>query len=215
MEPVPSFPELLRYYGEKSGTPVDISRIRYHRVFVSTRVVIIRHRNVTGQPGNSIVSRALNRRLLVEALADANGLTLRKVDICAAAPTAQTALFDSVIDDLRTEIANASADPRVVSAAKGAAKVLKYLREIDRHSDLFVMQDMAALATLLPLPPKDAATGQAALLEAMRQNEISFASALDYFAGAVAREAALAASASGGLARRGFPPIIDGQSTHG
>ena len=49
------------------------ARILYHRVLVSARVVVIRHRNVTGEPGNAIVSRALNRRLLVQALADASG----------------------------------------------------------------------------------------------------------------------------------------------
>jgi aminoglycoside phosphotransferase (APT) family kinase protein len=69
MEPAPDFPARIEDYASAVGAPVDLARIRYHRVFVSTRVVIIRHRNVTGEPGNSIVSRSLNRRLLIEALA--------------------------------------------------------------------------------------------------------------------------------------------------
>ena len=72
MEPVPDFPAALAAYVQAGGVPIDRARIRYHRVLVSTRVVIIRHRNVTGEPGHAIVSEALNRRLLVEALADAS-----------------------------------------------------------------------------------------------------------------------------------------------
>ena len=214
MEPVPDFAGLLRYYAQLSGRQVDVARIRYHRVFVSTRVVIIRHRNFTGQPGNSIVSRALNRRLLVEALADANSIALPCGEAVAVGPTPRTSLYDSVIEDLRTEIAAISSEPRVVSAAKGAAKVLKYLRENDRLGNHFVAQDLAALEAILHFRPASVGDGQVALLDAMQAGAITFTDVLGYFAGCVEREAALAASASGGLSTRGFPAIESGPSTN-
>ena len=214
MEPVPDFAGLLRLYAQLSGNPIDAARIRYHRVFVSTRVVIIRHRNVTGQPGNSIVSRALNRRLLVEALADANGIMLPRGEAVTVVPSPRTPLYDAVIDDLRSEIAAISCEPRVISAAKGAAKVLKYLREADRLGGHFVMQDLATLEAILHARPAGVGEGQAALLDAMRARKISFVEVLGYFSGCVARETTLAASASGGLATRDFPPIEDGQDSH-
>ena len=60
------------------GVPLIVHTIRaakgarhVHRVLVSTRVCIIRHRNFAGEPAYAIVSRGLNRRLLIEALSAA------------------------------------------------------------------------------------------------------------------------------------------------
>ena len=215
MEPVPDFAGLIDEYGRLMGAPVDLARIRYHRVFVSTRVVIIRHRNVTGQPGNSIVSRALNRRLLVAALSDATGTALAAEPATAGAPTERTPLYDAVIDDLRHEIADRADDSRVVAAAKNAAKVVKYLRDVDRFGGLVAERDRQALADLLGAPPADPRAGQAALLQAMHAGHVPFADVLRFFAGSTAREAELAASASGGLAHRGFPGLTHEDPSHG
>ncbi|MGI4806784.1 MAG: phosphotransferase family protein, partial [Janthinobacterium lividum] len=46
MEPVPDFAASIAAYEQAAGQPVDRARILYHRVLVSTRVVVIRHRNV-------------------------------------------------------------------------------------------------------------------------------------------------------------------------
>jgi aminoglycoside phosphotransferase (APT) family kinase protein len=87
MEPVPDFAESLADYERFAGAPIDRSRLLYHRVFVSARVVVIRHRNVTGEPAHAIVSRALNRRLLVEALADASGTAVPRPEPIAGRDT--------------------------------------------------------------------------------------------------------------------------------
>ena len=109
MEPVPDFAGRIRDYERFAGRPIDRARVLYHRVFVSTRVVIIRHRNVTGEPGNSIVSRGLNRRLLIDALAQAIGVALPKLAPIAAPETARTELYDGVIEDLRAKMAERTA----------------------------------------------------------------------------------------------------------
>ena len=213
MEPVPDFAGLIAYYGRLTGAPADAARIRYHRVFVSTRVVIIRHRNVTGQPGNSIVSRALNRRLLVTALAEANRIALHPQPELAAAPTARTDLFDSVIKDLRDEIAVPGSDASVVAAAKNAAKVLKYLRDSDRLGATIEARDLAALGALLKQSPGSVEDGHVALLREMRAGRVPFAGVIQFFAASAERDAALAASASGGLADRSFPSIENDRRT--
>jgi hypothetical protein len=210
MEPVPDFPERLREYGRLMGAAPDRARILYHRVFVSARVVIIRHRNVTGQPGNSLVSRALNRRLLVDALAAANGVELPAPETIEAPETPRTELYDGVLADLRDEIAAASGEPRVISAAKLSAKVLKYLRDFDRYGAVVEAREVSALEALLGRRPDSIDAGRFAIVEAMRAGRLSFAQALAFFAGSVEREALFAAAASGGLAHRTFPPIEDG-----
>jgi hypothetical protein len=215
MEPVPDFAGLLAHYGRTSGIAVDLDRIRYHRVFVSTRVVIIRHRNVTGQPGTSLVSRALNRRLLVTALAEANRIRLVTPPPLDAPPTDRTSLFDTTIRDLRHEIAEVAAEPAVVAAAKTTAKVVKYLRELDRYGALATEMDLADLTAALGSRPDGVDAGKAALRDAVRAGKVEFPAALQCFAGCAARETQLAAASSGGLATRTFPALEQTQADHG
>ncbi len=207
MEPVPDFPARIREYERASGRTVDIRRVLYHRVFVSTRVVIIRHRNVTGEPGNSIVSRGLNRRLLVDALAAATGLVLTAPAPIIAGSTERTGYYDAVLDDLRDKIAGVSHDVRVVAAAKNAAKVVKYLREADRLAILAEEQRMNDLARMFVPPPKTAAEGNERLREAVLNHQIAPEALIRFFAGDVAREAQMVALSSGGLAERQFPKL--------
>ena len=207
MEPVPDFTACIRAYEAAVGAPVDVARIRYHRVFVSARVVIIRHRNVTGEPGNSIVSRSLNRRLLVDALAQATQIDLPVYEPADGVPTPQTPLYDMVIDDLRDQIAGPTTDGRIRASAKNAAKVLKYLREVDRLGLVVDQRKRDALASLLGHAPKTPAEGEVALLIALRDRAIPFEKAVRFMAFRVAGEAQLAALTSGGLASRCFPSL--------
>jgi aminoglycoside phosphotransferase (APT) family kinase protein len=207
MEPAPDFDGALRAYATFSSRPLDRFRILYHRVLVSTRVVVIRHRNVTGEPGNAIVSRALNRRLLVQAIAEAAGVPVRAPALPARPPTARSELYGQVLDELRDVVAARGMDRAVVSAAKGAAKVLKYLNAHDRYGAALEATEIDALAGLLGDRPASLASGHARLAEALAQGAVDFQPALDFFALQTAGEALLAADASGGIAGRGYPPL--------
>ena len=177
MEPVPDFAERVREYERLAGRTIDKARVLYHRVLVSTRVVIIRHRNVTGEPGNSIVSRALNRRLLIDALAGAIGVRLTAPVPVEAPPTARTELYDGVIDDLWAKMAERSTDGSIVAAAKNGAKVLKFLRDSDRLGPAIEQADLAALAALLGRRPATVPEGQGELVEGMAGRRFSPADA--------------------------------------
>jgi aminoglycoside phosphotransferase (APT) family kinase protein len=207
MEPVPDFAGRIRDYERNSGRLIDRGRVLYHRVFVSTRVVIIRHRNVTGEPGNSIVSRGLNRRLLIDALAQAIGVALPKLAPIAAPETTRTELYDGVIEDLRAKMAERTGDAVIVAGAKNAAKVLKYLRESDRLGRAIEAADLEALQGLLGERSRTVAEGQAQLVAGMSSGKFTPAQVLGCFAGCVAREAQLSAPSSGGLASRTFPDL--------
>ena len=207
MEPVPDFAASLQDYEHFSGGPVDRARIRYHRVLVSTRVVVIRHRNVTGEAAHAIVSQALNRRLLIEALADASGC---QVDVPAPVerpPTARSELYGQILADLRDSVVARSTDGQVIVKAKNAAKVVKYLQAFDRFGDALEHADRAALADLLRIRPSSIDGGEDALVAELRAGRIAFPDALAYFAGQAARQAQLAASASGGIASRHYPAL--------
>jgi aminoglycoside phosphotransferase (APT) family kinase protein len=184
MEPVPDFGSSLRAYERFAEAAIDRARVLYHRVFVSTRVLVIRHRNVTGEPAHALVSLALNRRLLIEALADAAGITLAATVPIEAPPTQQTPLYDHVLADLRDVVVARSTDGQVIAKAKNAAKIIKYLQAQDRYG--------AAIAAAEPDAPNAGA---------------SLAETLQYHAGRAARQAQLAATASGGIAHRHYPAL--------
>jgi aminoglycoside phosphotransferase (APT) family kinase protein len=184
MEPVPDFGSSLRAYERFAAAAIDRARVLYHRVFVSTRVLVIRHRNVTGEPAHALVSLALNRRLLIEALADAAGITLAATVPIEAPPTPQTPLYDHVLADLRDVVVARSTDGQVIAKAKNAAKIIKYLQAQDRYG--------AAIAAAEPDAPSAGA---------------SLAETLQYHAGRAARQAQLAATASGGIAHRHYPAL--------
>jgi hypothetical protein len=184
MEPVPDFGSSLRAYERFAEAAIDRARVLYHRVFVSTRVLVIRHRNVTGEPAHALVSLALNRRLLIEALADAAGITLAATVPIEAPPTPQTPLYDHVLADLRDVVVARSTDGQVIAKAKNAAKIIKYLQAQDRYG--------AAIAAAEPDAPNAGA---------------SLAETLQYHAGRAARQAQLAATASGGIAHRHYPAL--------
>lgn len=207
MEPVPDFIGNVRHYEKVTGKPVDLSRILYHRVFVSARVVIIRHRNVTGLPGNSIVSKSLNRRLLVDALGEASGVALVAPQPLVAEDTLQTAFYDGVLDALRDDIAGATDDANIIAAAKNNAKVVKFLREVDRLGALVAQSERSGLAAILGHPVTRLKDGREELLQVMRERAIPFDRLLQFFADIVAREAQLAALTSGGLATRRLPKL--------
>ncbi|GAC1345143.1 MAG: hypothetical protein NVSMB18_24210 [Acetobacteraceae bacterium] len=183
MEPVPDFAASLRDYERQMGQAIHRARILYHRVLVSTRVVVIRHRNVTGEFAHAIVSRALNRRLLIEALAEASGTTVHWPAPIDAAATPRTPLFANILADLRDVIVARSTDGQVIAKAKNAAKVVKYLDAWDRLGPAIEAADQADPATA------------------------DFAGTLGRLARQAAREAQLASGASGGIASRHYPAL--------
>ena len=96
-----------------------------------------------------------------------------------------------------------STDGQVIAKAKNAAKVAKYLQAVDRFGNALQDADRAALCQLLGA----ADATQDALATALGEGRIAFPQALAYFAGQSAREAQLAAAASGGIASRHYPKL--------
>jgi hypothetical protein len=209
MEPVPNFLACLDAYSARTGEPVDRMRLLYHRAFVCARVVIIRHRNVTGRPGSSIVSRALNRRLLVSALAEANRVRLPPHRPLLGEATPRAGLYDGLIEDMR-DLAGSAADAGAAETAKDAARVLKYLRDVDRLGRAAESADLADIEALLGHRPTGVEDGLAGVLRARRDGAIGLDAVIRLLADQTARAAELAASASGGLADRTFPPLKPG-----
>ena len=207
MEPVPDYFGALEIYERAAGQTIDRARLRYHRVLVSTRVAVIRHRNFASEPAYAIVSRGLNRRLLVEALAAASEVDLPQPEPIAAPETQQSAYFQKVIDDLGKVILPRSSDKRVIAVAKNSAKVIKYLKAINQLGPSIEDAKLLALTELLGASPQSIAAGELALGAAVCASRIPFDQALDYFHKETAWSAQLSAEASGSIAHRHYHQI--------
>ena len=206
MEPVPSLPDCLDEYDRCAAAPVDLARLRYHRALVSFRVCIIRHRNVSGEPGASLVSRTLNRRLLVSAIAEASGVALPEVPV-AQGSSDSDALYEHVLAELRDTIVPRSTDRVVIGKTKDLSKVVKYLQAKGSIGPDAGRLELDAIAGALGRRPETLAAGRDDLVAAIRAGAIDRHKALACFAVLTGLETQLAAGAMGGLARRGFPPL--------
>jgi aminoglycoside phosphotransferase (APT) family kinase protein len=209
-EPIPDFAARIREYAELVGASVDLARLRYHRVFVHWRVVILRHAAVgdsapSGDVANGLLSRAVNRRLFVEALAEAENITPRSPDQSAEEPLTEFSwLYDSALNVLREVIVPRSVDERVVSKAKSIARLVKFLRDADRLSTQAHLREIDSLAQHLGHPTSLAA-GRLALAGAIRRGELGIADALDHLSLVVADETQMMRSSLGALADRHLP----------
>jgi aminoglycoside phosphotransferase (APT) family kinase protein len=207
LEPFPDFVEALREYERASGAGIDRDRLRYLRVLVQWRIVIIRHRNAGEDPANSLISRAINRRLLVEAIAGAERIALPRYAPLSAPAGANEALYDTTLGWLRDTIAPAINDPFARAKAKSAARIVKYLKLADRLGPAIVKAEVDDLAALLGHTPATLDEGRDALATRIADGDADAAVLLPYFARHVGRDTQLMEDALGALAWRPFPPI--------
>lgn len=206
LEPFPDFPACLDAYEHAAGRPLDRDRVRYHRVLVQWRVAIIRHRDHGADRANSLVSRALNRRLLVSAIAEAAGLPLPAAAPVEASDTPLAREYDAALAMLRDEIGPAVSAPFAVAKVKSVARILKYLRECDRLNDAHRREELSDLGGLLGACD-DAGAGRRVLASRIGAGDFPDDRLLGHFARQVGRETQLMQTAMGSLAWRPFPPL--------
>jgi aminoglycoside phosphotransferase (APT) family kinase protein len=211
-EPFTSLPDRLRDWEEHTGWTVDLDRVRYYRVLAELKVVILGHRraegmNLLGEVGNGLIYGQLHRRLFVEAMADVLGVELDRPDDMESPTTEVSWLYDAAMAQIREIIVPRSTDPFVVQRAKGLARILKHLQQVDR---LGAVSEQAELADLRALTGADVVSvqdGRDRLGVAVRAGRIGDQEALRYFARRAARGTQLLRPAMGVLADRHFDPL--------
>lgn len=208
LEPVPDFPALVRAYAAASPQPVDFDRIRYHRIFVAWRVVIIRHCDVSGAVGASILTRTLNRRLLVDAIAQQSGIPAVPPAQIEAPPGRKATEYDRILDVIRDDIVP-HGDAHAATRAKDMARAVKYLRQVHLIGAEAEAREIAFLDEVLGETPKTVEAGRTALAQALRAGTVGIAPALAFAQQASALQSQLASDAMGALAKRHFPPLED------
>ncbi len=233
-EPFPDLPARLREYEALSGHRIDEPRVHYYRVMAEAKLQVMAHRGAGAgaQPkahaqsgaagdaqsgagsaaradvGNRMIYGLLHRRLWFEALAGAVGLDLTP----AEEPTSASAsdhdwMFGAVLDQLRDVIVPRTADPLARVRAKGVARMVKYLQQVNAYGSFYEACELDDLARLLGDRPASTAIGRAAAADAARKRTVTDKEYLRYLWRRVARETELARPAMGVLADRHWPEL--------
>lgn len=208
-EPMPDFPALLAFYAEQAGTTLDLPAIRYYRVLAEWTVAVIGHlkpRSGLGdtERGNALVYEQLHRRLLVEAIAGAVGATgtLPGITLPEPRPSPRTWLYDMALDQIRESVVPRLTDPLGERRAKGVARTVRVLRELDRYH-----RELDALLAAARASALGQAGGPADLALAIAGGRVDDQAALRYAWADVQATTAVYRPAMGRLASAHLAPL--------
>lgn len=210
------FPDRLAEYEQWSGHRIDEGRVWYYRLFAETRLasispgsVDIRASAPAGSPdaGNSLIYGMLHRRMLVEALAQVVGIPEVHVDLPDEGDAGE---FSPVYEAAAASLSGAAdriTDALALRYVKGAARLVKYLAEVDRIGAQVDAAEVAELGELLGYTPASVSAGRAALAEAAGRGAITEHDYVAQLWRGIKRDDYLTRTASGALARRSWPPL--------
>jgi aminoglycoside phosphotransferase (APT) family kinase protein len=208
-------PDRWRDYEAAAGVPVDLDRLRWYRAFAQLRCTIGTRNGLLAHDSrvelaNLLIYHTLHERLLAELMADLVGVDdAEAMAVHAAAAlgdppdTDDAWVFDAALEDLRTVVVPAVADPFAARRAKGVARLLKYLRERDRLGAAADRADADDLRALVPGDPT-----RVGLVAAIRAGSVDDAAAVGYCLRHVARTTRVLRPAMGELADRHHAPIV-------
>ena len=212
-EPVPDFERFLARYESAGGARFDLRRFRFHSLFAELRIAVLGAGRAGAVPhpladlGNGLIYGVLHRRLTVEALAVAAGVALPDSELAIATDTAATGAFDGVLAQLKTIVGPAVGEAYASQRLKSIARVIKYLREVDRVGDTHLEAELGDLEGLLGERPASAEDGRALLDRMVRSGAFTATDLLPMAAADAARRQQLAGPAMGVLASRHLPDL--------
>lgn len=226
----PDFPARLREYEAASGIAVDPARVRYHRLNACARLGprfgLADMGEGTTRPlgpagavgavdaavdryadGSGMVMNMLHRRMRLTAQADAMGVELPGREVVdEAPPLPHAAIYDAVLGQLR-DVVDLTDDRAVSNRAKGAARQVKYLKELDRNRAGFEARELDDLGRLLRRTPTTLAAGRVELATAARDGTVELDDYLLYHWARLTRDDWMMREASGGMYERGWPEL--------
>jgi aminoglycoside phosphotransferase (APT) family kinase protein len=212
-EPVPDFDRFIQHYAAATGIAPDPERIRYHALFAELRIAVLGTERQAGdsdleaEHGNRLIYGALHRRLTVEALAAAMGVAMPDVSLPTLVDTDDTRYFDAILHQMHRRIGPEIVDPYPARLLKGLARVVKYLREVDRAGTTHEAAELDRLEAVLGVRPACVADGLSTLLGLVRDGTVGAADLLPYAATQVALRTQVVGPAMGVLATRHLPPF--------
>ncbi len=214
IQPFVPMREVFAAYEEVSGIAVDISRVKYHRLYFQLGFMVAGHaaQAAKGGPpgaatGAAMMFGTMHRRIVVESLAEAWGTDFAQVDLPECPVSWTDAGFAVALDDLKREIVPHLTDERVAAKAKALARMVKFWRMRDRYGAAFDAAELTEIQDLLGASASDLADARAEFGRAIAAEAVPFADALRLCHARTVRETFLMADAMGALATTSYEDI--------
>jgi aminoglycoside phosphotransferase (APT) family kinase protein len=208
-------PDRLREYAELCGHPIDVDRIWYYRVFAETTMATLNARDLADDDqvrdsGTTMIYHQLHRRLWIAALDHVMGLGLAReqLDLPHNARPDWDWLYQDA-DAMLKEIGGRVEDPLLKRWNAGVLRAVRHLRERATDGPEAAVRELAAIEKLLPGSYADLGSAREALADAYREGSVSPEDYVRYLWPVIASDDHMMRTASGVLATRTWPPLID------
>lgn len=213
-EPFTCFADRLADYATFSGAAVDLDRVRYYRLFAEFKVVILGFRRTVkaephGEIGNALIYEVLHNTLFADTLAEQYGLKGLALEGFDAEPTERQQLYDVVLAQLKDIIVPGVHDPFVALRGKGLARIVKYLREVDRYGEFVQRRELDALGKVLHRRPRTVREGRRELTDTIDAASLADTDLVSYLWTRAHLQHELMRPAMGVLAERRFDLLPD------
>lgn len=213
-QPLLPMREVFDLYETSGGVPVDIERVRYHRLFFQLSFTVSAHADLYGKVGAESANLGVtmmfytaHMRVIVRSLAELAGVTLDRVVLPLVDSGAADRSYATALSDIRDVIAPRAVDQQAAVKAKALARLIKWWRARDRYGAAFDVAEVAEVSAALAKDFGSAAKARAALAEAIAEGTIGFADALQLCNARMTRDTALMADAMGNFKDSYFPPL--------
>lgn len=213
IQPFVPMAQVFADYEAASGSPVDVARVKYHRLYFQlsftapSYALASTQGSQVGATGTGLLFGTMHRRVIVRSVSELAGVAVRDPVIPEIEPDAQDRYFATALKDLREDIVPAANNQRAASKAKELARLIKFWRRRASHGALFDAQELVEIRAALPAAPDDLPGARAALARSIAQDEIDFAVAVQLCHSRVMRETFVMAEAMGALATTWYEDI--------
>lgn len=213
-QPFVPLAKLFAAYERATGDPVDLRRVRYHRLLFQASFTVGAH-TIAYAPdapapaimGLHMIFYTAHMRVMVQALAEATSVVLPPVSMPPARISHYERSFDIAINDLSTVITPRTGDAQASAKAKGLARLVKWWRNVDRYGAVFNQEEVTEVGGALGLRFDNVLDARRALAQAVLEGTIDDGAAIQLCHRRMARETMLMADAMGLLATTYYPPL--------
>ena len=214
IQPFVPMREAFTAYEKASGRPVDVARVKYHRLYFQLGFMVAGQVTQTaagGPPGaatgTAMLYGTMHRRIIVESLAELSGIALEAPDLPECLAQWTDAGFAVALTDLKQEIVPGLTSERASAKAKALARMVKFWRMRERYGSAFDAQECDEIAAVLGERRGAPLAARAALGKAIAAGKVEFAYGLQLCHNRTLRETFLMRDALGALATTRYEDI--------
>ncbi len=205
---------LLEAYEQQGGHPIDLKRIRYYRTLCTMGSLNDMHCQLVqseeafaGNVGKVFAYYFALLKLIIEGVAEAEGLTLTSIELPEPISLQWPRLYDLSVSEIQNNIAPSCSDVASEHRATSLVQVIRYWQGRARYGQAFDNAECAEIASALGSNFNSLLEARNAFTLAIKDNSISMSEAIQLCHKRIAREIEAARPGLGHLADSQYPPL--------